>query len=528
MKLLNNPFILSLLSGLLLTLSFPFTGSLTPLAFIAWVPLFLAASALKEARRAVLKIFLHSFIAFLLYNIGTTWWIWNSTEIGAILAFLVNSLLMSGAFTLGFALFRAPRFSNLHSKDLSLYIGLALVWVIFEFTHFRWELSWPWLTLGHVFSLQPSWVQWYEYTGVLGGTVWVLAVNILVTMMVRSKERNFKILITIASALVVPVVISLFILSRVTLEDPKGKFQNVAIIQPNIDPYTEKFNQSSEVQLNRILSLASPYTQSGTLILGPETALQEVFSKSTFNQTQTSKELNQLVSMHDVRFLLGASTFEWFKESHSSASKPIPNMAGFVEYYNSSLYLSKKQTDVIHKSKLVLGVEKIPFSSMFPFLESLSIDNGGTSGSLGTETEPKVFKDGEKIYAPVVCYESIYGAFVGEQCNKGAELLCIITNDGWWGNTPGHLQHNQFAALRAIETRKYVVRSGNTGISSVWSPDGECQKQLAYGKVGVIAAKVPMLTGKTFYVKYGDYLGWVSLVALVSFFAVFKLTKKTK
>jgi apolipoprotein N-acyltransferase len=106
--------------------------------------------------------------------------------------------------------------------------------------------------------------------------------------------------------------------------------------------------------------------------------------------------------------------------------------------------------------------------------------------------------------------------------------LCIITNDGWWGNTPGHLQHNQFAALRAIETRKYVVRSGNTGISSVWSPDGECQKQLAYGKVGVIAAKVPMLTGKTFYVKYGDYLGWVSLVALVGFFAVFKLTKKTK
>jgi apolipoprotein N-acyltransferase len=235
--------------------------------------------------------------------------------------------------------------------------------------------------------------------------------------------------------------------------------------------------------------------------------------------------LDESLSSTNSSLLIGASTFQLFDQKHSAASKSLPN-GSFYESYNTALFMADKQQQFIHKSKLVLGVEKIPFSRWLPFLEQLSIDNGGTSGSLGVESEPKVFNNEDQAYAPIICYESIYGAFVAEQCNKGAQLLCIITNDGWWGNTPGHRQHNQFAALRAIETRKYVVRSGNTGISSVWNSSGECIKQLGYDTKGVLTAKVPLIKGKTFYVRFGDYLGWVSVLLFLMLVAVRFKTQK--
>ena len=273
-----------------------------------------------------------------------------------------------------------------------------------------------------------------------------------------------------------------------------------------------------------MLGLVRPYLHN-TLLIGPETAIQEAFIEKDFNQTRSYTLLDESLSSTNSSLLIGASTFQLFDQKHSSASKPLPN-GSFYESYNTALFMGDKQQQFIHKSKLVLGVEKIPFSRWLPFLEQLSIENGGTSGSLGVESEPKVFKDAEQAYAPIICYESIYGAFVAEQCNKGATLLCIITNDGWWGNTPGHRQHNQFASLRAIETRKYVVRSGNTGISSVWNSSGECIKQLGYDTKGVLTAKVPLIKGKTFYVRFGDYLGWVSVLLFLMLVAVRFKTQK--
>ena len=81
-----------------------------------------------------------------------------------------------------------------------------------------------------------------------------------------------------------------------------------------------------------------------------------------------------------------------------------------------------------------------------------------------------------------------------------------MTNDGWWGNTPGHKQHLDYARLRAIETRKWVVRSANTGISAVINTRGEIVASQPWNKAAYIKANVPAINGETFYVKYGDLL----------------------
>lgn len=514
--MLQSKLLLSVLTGVLLVISFPFSGSFTPLLFVAWIPLWRIALALREKKHGGLTFFGLAYLSVFIFNLGTTWWIWNSTAGGAIMAFVCNSLLMAGSLFLGFIAFRKL-------NSVWFISGLSLSWIVFEFAHLNWELSWPWLTMGNFFSVRPMWIQWYEYTGILGGSFWVMGTNMCGVLFLE-RYKSYRYVISFVLLLIIPFCIS-FGIQSFQNQSLKPRLKQTLIIQPNIDPYTEKFNSDPVSQLKLMVALAKPYLLPGTLVLGPETALQEAFVESNYFQTESEEVLNRTIKQSHTQWLIGASTFQVFSNKQTAACQALPNGL-YYESYNTAACLTNDKADFIHKSKLVLGVEKIPFSQWLPFLEELSINNGGTSGSLGTEPSPKIFRTKYGLYAPIICYESIYGAFVGEQCNQGAQLLCIITNDGWWGNTPGHLQHNQFSALRAIETRKYVVRSANTGISSVWSPQGKCLKSLGYGKPGVVTANIPMLSGRTFYVKYGDYLGWVCFILLAVLFSFNLIRKK--
>ena len=157
---------LTLLAGFLLIAAWP-VSSLTLLIFVAWIPLLaLAALPLKKT-----TFFWHIFIAMLCWNTGTTWWIWNSTDVGTIAAITANSLLMCIPW-LGYRTFLKKYGSRIG------YCALVFFWMSFEYIHLNWQISWPWLSLGNVFSLHPNWVQWYEYTGIGGGTLLIVATNV--------------------------------------------------------------------------------------------------------------------------------------------------------------------------------------------------------------------------------------------------------------------------------------------------------------------------------------------------------------
>ena len=499
-----------LLSALLLVVSFPFTGGLTWLIFIAWVPLLWVASELRETKRGWLWLFLIAYISFLLFNIGTTWWIWNSTSMGALLAFGCNSLLMALTLTLGFIWFK--------KKSLFFFLlGIGLCWLSFEYIHFQWEISWPWLTLGNFFSIRTRWVQWYEFTGALGGSLWVIAVNAMVLYHIKQKSDRRFVLKTLGGVVFAPLALS-YVLYFLPGESVSPKdAQPVAILQPNIDPYHEKFTMEPTQQLAEMLELVGTGLPKNALILGPETALQESFTEDNFGATASYGALKKNIIDEQHSLLIGASTFKIFKQKNSVASRKN-DYGTFEESYNTSLLFTPQSLEFAHKSKLVPGVEKIPFAGIFPFLEAVAIENGGTSGTLGVEKEPQVFTLQQKKIAPVICYESIYGGFVATQCRKGANLIAIITNDGWWGETPGHRQHNSFAALRAIENRRFVIRSGNTGISSVWSPKGDCSAHTKYNEKTSLRATVSFTDRKTLYTLLGDYIGVLSILCLLGWF----------
>lgn len=502
-------YLLSILSGLLMSVSFPYTGSLFPLVFIAWVPLLLVEHNIYREKYRSGKVLLHAYITFVIYNLGATYWIYYAEggEIGAVMAYLLNGFLMA----LVFLLFH---WTKKYVGQKEGYIGLLFYWIGFEYFHYHWELSWPWLNVGNTFSIVPEIVQWYAYTGVLGGTLWVFLINLIVFKLVSNivfgREKLLIQTPLIYLTLAVVLIPSLLSLWSYTVHDEVENPAEIVVTQPNVDPYNEKFSGDLKEQLDRfIVSAEKLVTEKTAVVLAPETAISRPFDEDKYQQNQAYNYLKQKVEKWNGPDLyVGASTYKIFDKKRSRASRPFSNGNGFYESYNTSMVIGQNRPpSYVHKSKLVLGVEKIPFSNFFPFLEKLSIDNGGTSGTLGVEDEPQVLTTKGFSFAPIVCYESVYGGFIAEQCRKGAEAVFVVTNDGWWGDSPGHKQHASFSRLRAVETGRYVVRSANTGISSVINQRGEVLHATKYWVQDAFKATIQLNNIPTFYVTYGDVIG---------------------
>jgi len=496
---------LSLLSGVLLFLAWPQKG-FAPLLFISWIPLLVIENDFYSNRESTKSktLFGLSYFTFLTWNVLATWWIWNATDIGSIAAFICNSLFMA----LVFMLFH---FTRCKTGNLIGYISLPVYWISFEYIHLQWDLSWPWLTLGNGFASYYKWIQWYEYTGILGGSLWILAVNILLfKLFFHPHTSNFKFQTIFTSLLIIlPVIFSLL---RYNTYEEKTLPINIAIVQPNIDPYNEKFSGlSSHDQLTKLLRLASTVTDSSiAYLVAPETALPEGIWESNLKSQPDINFLRKFMSAFPkLNIVIGASTARLYDNGkpHSVTARKFSDSPEFYDSYNTALQLDNfsDSIQVYHKSKLVPGVEKMPYPQLFGFLEKLSINLGGASGSLGSEKEPFVFTSNELIkIAPIICYESVYGDYVSQYVRKGAQLLFIITNDGWWGNTPGHRQHLVYGRLRAIEMRRSIARSANTGISCFINQRGDISQATKYWKDDAIKETINANNEMTFYAKNGD------------------------
>jgi apolipoprotein N-acyltransferase len=157
---------------------------------------------------------------------------------------------------------------------------------------------------------------------------------------------------------------------------------------------------------------------------------------------------------------------------------------------------------------------------------------GGTFRGWGTQDYRSVFfsaKDSTGV-SPIICYESVFGEFVTGYVKNGANLLFVVTNDGWWGDTPGYHQHNAFSSLRAVETRRSIARSANTGISCLINQRGEVLEKLDWWKRGIIKGTINANDTFTFYVLHGDYIGRAACffsLLMVLFFLVRSLIRRS-
>ena len=508
---MKNNFFLAVLTGMLLSFSWPETGFFI-FIFIAFVPLLLLEYNISNNKgKNYWKVFGYSLLSFFIFNVITTYWVWHATILGSFAAFLINALLMSVTFVLFHILKK-------YLGNKKGYFSLVFLWISMEYLHLHWQLAWPWLTLGNVFAPYPVLVQWYEYTGVLGGSLWVLVLNILI-FRCWIFITEVRLLILPSLLFLFPLLLSIYIGFNINILEYSKK--ETVIVQPNVDPYLDKFNRDSQSQLNDFISLAkSQLTQNTDLLIGPETCLQEPIWENKITKSKSIEILRKLQDeFPNLNILIGSSTFKYLGNNKEENSRSL-NRIEWYNAYNSAIFLSSDSTiSVYHKTKLVPGVEQIPYSFIFNLITDLTVDLGGVSGSLSLDNDIKNFKIDDINILPLICYESIFGDML---TLSNSNLLAVITNDGWWKNTAGYKQHFQYARLRSIEQRRSLIRSANTGISSVILPNGNILKSTNWNEEIAINVMVPLNDTVTFYNRFGDYIGrifsFISVLLLLTTF----------
>ena len=332
----------------------------------------------------------------------------------------------------------------------------------------------------------------------------------------------------------IPLIFSFY--TYISYKETNNPVEVVAV-QPNIDPYNEKFGgMTTDQQIEKILNLARKKMTTHTqFILAPETALPEGVWIDELSRVPSIKKIKLMLSeFPQASMLIGASTYKLYddKQMKSATARLYPGSKAAYDSYNSGLFIDTSQTiGVYNKSKLVPGVEKMPYPKLFGFLEKFAIDLGGMSGTLGTQTKRTAFRSMNNIkIAPVICYESIYGEFITSYVQNGAQLIFIITNDGWWNDTPGYRQHCSYASLRAIETRRSIARSANTGISCFVNQRGDQFQNTKWWQPDVIVQTINANDKLTFYVKYGDYIGRILrlISILLGMYTIITIIKNRK
>lgn len=532
----------ALFSGLLLAISWP-TYGVPFFIFFALVPLLLMEheiSKFSKKNYKTLRIFGLSFLSFLIWNIVTTGWLYGSKNPDgspALLAVLIPVIANSMLYSLVFLSY------HYYKKIQGTYWGLVFfvaIWMAFEKLHLSWELTWPWLNLGNVFAEYPTLIQWYDTLGATGGSFWVLLVNVFAfyTLRIFQAERKRKPLIKNSGILIggilIPMLIS-YIQYINFKEEPIGEV-SVLMLQPDLDPYNEKYQKDSLTILSELLSLAQEHsTGKIDYYIGPETSLpgSGSISEKGFKDSPILGQVQSFVSSKPGSvFATGISSHRFFSDLEPMPKNAYKTSYGdWVESYNTAIQVTATGvSDTYHKGKLVPGVEIFPYMHLLkPILGDAMLNFGGTIASLGSDENRSVFKNpyNKGIMAPIICYESVYGAYTAEFVRNGANFLGIMTNDSWWGVSEGHKQLLSYARLRAIENRREIARSANSGISAHIDARGEIVADTFYGDQTALHANIKLYNELTTYSKVGDLLTIVSLYVL-GFLIMYTLIKQVQ
>lgn len=549
----QRQYISFILSGILLGLSFPPYG-LPFLSFIGFVPLLFLLSNSDNIRRKYLQLY----FTFFIYHGICNWWIssWRSET---------DPYLMASGIVVWFAhpfFFMIPfLFFDFIKKRINSTVALLsfpLAWTSFEWLHSLGELSYPWLSLGYSQIQSLAYVQFADIVGVFGVSFVLLMVNVLITLMILNARKfaekttitrmflgtNTKYSIILLILIVIPNIYGFI---RINDFDPLKLYKekdilHVGLIQPNINPW-EKWRTDGIEQVYLYKHLQDSLMQffpNLDLTIWAETAVPGI--SITVNQQHFYPFLTDWINKNNASLLTGFSEYYIYPKADQAPSTArvwFGDSSRLWEPFNSALLLNpapydSKNPQLYRKSRLTPFAERFPYSDKLTFAQSwLKWGVGISAWGIGRGAYPlEINRNGKKaLTGNIICIESIYPDFVADFVRKGAQMLTIITNDAWYDHTVGPRQHYLIAAMRAVETRRYIARVGNTGVTGFITPTGRSSQEAEQYKSTAIAGAVYLLDDISLYVKYGDWLPKLSFVlslVLIIVCAFFFRKDKTK
>jgi len=475
------------------------------------------------------QAFGRGYLTLLVFNIVAVYWIggWTRDDIFLKIAgattVLAHPVFMLIPVLITYGIYKQFR------KEVAL-IFFPLIWLGFEYLHNTWQLCFPWLDLGNSETYNLNRIQYIELIGVHGTSFLICIVSsLLYYFTIRISSGQWKIRSTKPIAIIciiLIIIIAPYFYSYYRLRAPENinyfqttdssKIVSTTIIQPNMDPFkkwTGNVDTVVNIDINWMEKALS--RRSDFLVLHETAVPYDFFGQYYFYDTR--KFLN-FIDDNKKYLMIGIPYFHYYSDTEFAPSDSKYSTLSKRKYdeFNSAILLEPGKS--INDFTIHEKVKLVPFSERPPYLEYLPFLGKWIRWGVGISewqigpgmTVFNMDNPCSKVRAKfetLICFESVFSDFVREGVKDGAEFLVIITNDGWFGKSSGPIQHEQYAVLRAIENRKWIIRSAQTGISSFIDPLGNQYQQTGMYTEAMITQNIVANSEKTFYSETGDLIG---------------------
>lgn len=482
--------LLSLLSGILLILSFP-NFNLEFLAWFALLPLFYSLEG-KDLFYSFILGFITGFASFL----GIIYWVIIAVHTYGNVPLILSSLILLllviylGLFTGAFAfLYRLVQIRS----GLQTTLLAPILWVALEYLRSFLLTGFPWANLGYSQYLNLPLIQIADITGVYGLSFAILLINATLFEVLHQWQKKSFLIQEVGIAVL--ALLSLLIygygkmqsVDRQMIQNPPLK---IALVQGNIDQ-SIKWDESFQKETMKIYERLSFKVAEGKpdLIIWPETATPFFFQEAKAYQPLVL----DIPKKTDAFLLFGTPSYKIEK--------------GKVNHYNSAYLVSPSgelvgKYDKIH---LVPFGEYVPLSNLLFFIGSL----GEGIGNFKPGNQIFNFSLPQGKFGVLICFEIIFPDLCRRFVKNGADFLVTITNDAWFGKTSAPYQHFSIATFRAVENRVFIARAANTGITGFIDPKGRIVKQGGIFTEEAMNGTIRLSKNKSFYTLYGDVFAWI-------------------
>ncbi len=500
-KIFGRQILAAVLSGLLLALASPGQITFSPAAWLALIPLFYAICQRDTTPRSAAIIGLVAGITYyplLLYWIVIVLGRYGGIPLwGAVPAMLLLALYMS-LYLAAFSLLTR----RLQGK-FSLIWSAPVAWVAMDYLRSWLFTGFPWSDLAYSQFKNPLLIQISDLTGHYGVTFLIVMVNALVfqafTGRRKSAGRNdiaFKAAIFLV---ILALSYNLLRMKNITGELSKNNTFGIGVVQGNIAQGQKWLPHLQRETFQKYIDLSAGIMADNkpALIVWPETAIPFYLAESNIKH-----EISELAATNEgLAFLTGAPYRE------KSPSKP-------TRYYNSAFFINGKglQDDIYSKQHLVPFGEYIPLKDLLPFLAPLV--------ETVADFTPGIFHKPVTCQnvgvGVLICFESIFPSLARHQVASGAGLMVNLTNDAWYGRSSAPWQHLSMAVFRAIENRRSLARSANTGISGFIDPLGRMHQLSPLFEDFAAYQEMPLTSVRSVFTFYGGHRsGMICLIAVV-------------
>ena len=509
--------LIAALSGLLLTAAFPKIG----LDWLAWFALVPLLYTLKDQPAGA--GFRLGFITGLVHFLTLLYWLVPVMRTyGYLPAYLsVLILLLLAAFLALFVASFAAILAKVGKNSVRCLVMIPLLWVALEYLRSFLFSGFPWELLGYSQFNRLQLIQISDILGVYGLSALIAFVNgaVFITLLYLTKRRWLDAEIT--KRLVTGAVIALILgialswsyghwrlktIDHLIEISPKTR---VAVVQGNIDQavkWDPAFQIDTVKKYNRLS--ASITKQRPDLIVWPESATPFYF----LYDIKPTELVFEGIRQTTADYLIGSPSFT--------------QTGDVVRYFNSAYLISPltKHMSKYDKTHLVPFGEYVPLKKWLPFLGKIVAQVGDFKA--GKEGETLLWKT-EQVGIQI-CYEIIFPRLSRAMAKNDASLLINITNDAWFGKTSGPYQHFSMTVFRAVENRRALVRSANTGISGFIDPAGRVLDSTPLLQDAALARSIPLLKTKTVYTRIGDLFAQLCFVSalIVGLLEIFKFALK--